>query len=137
MKQAMILDTGPLVALISQDDRNHRYAKEIFSNIFSPLLTCEAVIVEACFLLRNLHRGQEAVFNLIDRQVIQIVFDLASESQQVQALMQRYDSVPMSVADACLVRIAELYPDSTILTLDSDFLIYRKNRNQTIPVKMP
>ncbi len=51
--------------------------------------------------------------------------------------MRRYQSVPMSIADACLVRMSEIYTQSSVITLDSDFRIYRKNRNQEIPVIMP
>ena len=95
------------------------------------------MIVESCFLLRNLHGGEESIFRLLDRNVIQLSFDLAGEHPAIRLLMQQYQSVPMSVADACLVRMSELNRDSSILTLDLDFLIYRRNQFQTIPTIMP
>ena len=137
MNTSIILDTGPLVALVSRDDRDHTWAKSIWATLTPPLLTCDAVIVESCFLLRNLYGGEESIFRLLDRNVIQLNFDLAAEHPAIRSLIQQYKSVPMSVADACLVRMSELDRNSSILTLDSDFLIYRRNRSQTIPTIMP
>ena len=68
---------------------------------------------------------------------ISLRISLSEEVAAIGELLARYQSVPMSVADACLVRMSELYSESALLTLDSDFLIYRKNRNQTIPVIVP
>ena len=65
------------------------------------------------------------------------MLDLNQEALTIKAQMQRFESVPMSLADPCLVRMTELFPESSIMTLDSDFRIYRKNRNQTISVLMP
>jgi len=62
---------------------------------------------------------------------------LSDEIESVEKLMQRYDSVPISLADACLVRMAEIYTETSVLTLDSDFRIYRQHRNQEISVIMP
>jgi len=101
------------------------------------LLTCEAVLLEACFLLRNVYGGSQAVISLINTGVIQIPFRLDEEVGLIGELLARYTSVPMSLADACLVRMAEQYTASMVLTLDSDFRIYRKHRNQTISVIMP
>ena len=74
---------------------------------------------------------------LLRADLICIEFNLGEEVQAIDELMQRYQSVPMSLADACLVRMAELNPASEILTLDSDFLIYRKFRNRPISLIMP
>jgi predicted nucleic acid-binding protein len=101
------------------------------------LLTCESVLSEALFLLRGDYRSQEAILGLINSQTITLAFSLSDEFQQVAELLQQYQSVPMSLADACLVRMAEKYIGSTVLTFDSDFTIYRKNPNQPIPVLMP
>lgn len=95
------------------------------------------MLSEACFLLRNVYGGQEAVISLLNTGLIQIPFRLNEEAEPIRELLTRYQSVPMSLADACLVRMAEQYLESLVLTLDSDFRIYRKNRNQTIPVIMP
>lgn len=101
------------------------------------MLTCEAVITEASFLLRNVYGGQKAVMFLIERGLVQIRFCLEEEVNRVGELLNRYQSVPMSLADACLVRMAEQYPSSYVLTIDSDFNIYRQQRSQIIPVIMP
>lgn len=137
MKPQTILDTGAVVALSSKADQFHQWATASVTTESSPLLTCEAVITEACFLLRRDFHSQRAVLSLVDREAIQLAFCLANEVKAVEELIARYEDVPMSLADACLVRMAELYPESSILTLDSDFTIYRKHRNQPILVTMP
>jgi len=137
MRRRVLLDTGPLVAYLKRQDRFHGWVTAELANIEPPLLTCEAVLSEACFLLRNVYGGQEAVISLLNTGLIQIPFRLHEESGSIRELIARYQSVPMSLADACLVRMAEQYSEGNILTLDSDFLIYRKNRNEIIPVIMP
>ncbi|MDJ1184158.1 type II toxin-antitoxin system VapC family toxin [Roseofilum casamattae] len=133
----VILDTGVLIAYLMLKDKYHHWAVSQLSQVRSPLLTNEAVITEACFLAQRVYHGQETILRLIGQGHIVISFSLHSEIETVESLMRRYTSVPMSLADACLVRMSELYNDSAILTLDSDFTIYRKHRNQTIPVIMP
>ena len=137
MRQRILLDTGPLVALLDKSDRWHQWTKEQWLRIEPPLLTCEPVITESCFLLRRIHGGRDAVFALLAKQVIQVRFELDNEKDAVRRLLSRYESVPMSLADGCLVRMAEQYPGSRTLTFDSDFGIYRKNRNQIIDVLSP
>lgn len=137
MRQQVLLDTGPLVASLDRRDYFHSWVTTELTTIEPPLLTCEAVISEACFLLRNVYPGQEAVISLINARIIQIPFRLDEEASYISELLTRYQSVPMSLADACLVRMAEQYMGSNLLTLDSDFRIYRKNRSQIIPVIMP
>jgi predicted nucleic acid-binding protein len=137
MSQRVLLDTGPVVALLKHQDHFHDWAKNEWAKIQPPFLTCEAVISEACFLVRDVYMGQEAVLSFLSRQVVQVPFRLTEEANAVGGLLTRYRSVPMSLADACLVRMAEVYAGSSILTLDSDFQIYRINRNQVIPVRMP
>lgn len=133
----IILDTGPLVAYLKRQDQFHDWSMKVLSQVGLPLLTCEAVIVETCFLLRTTHDGPKQIMALLETQAVQIPLQLSPEAASIRSLMQRYQSVPMSLADACLVRMAELYPASTVLTLDSDFLIYRKNKAQMIPTLMP
>jgi uncharacterized protein len=137
MRQSVLLDTGPLVALLKQQDHHHQWAKAEWAKISPPLLTCEAVITEACFLMRKVYRGQEVVLELLQRGVVHIPFRLDEETAALENLLTCYHSVPMSLADACLVRMAEQYKSSAILTLDRDFEIYRKDKNQVIPVIMP
>jgi uncharacterized protein len=132
MKNQVILDTSPLVALINKKDNYHQWVKQQWTMIKPPLLTCEAVISESCFLLNNIYGGQETVIKFLEREVIKISFDLDQEINAIKNLLICYQSVPISLADACLVRMAELNNNSFVFTLDSDFLIYRKNRNQSI-----
>ena len=107
------------------------------TNIQHPLLTCEPVLTEVCFLLKRVHLGREKALQLVQKGYIKISFSLSEELESVEKLMQSYDSVPMSLADACLVRMSEIYTDTSIITLDSDFRIYRKHRNQIISLIMP
>jgi uncharacterized protein len=137
MRQRVILDTGPLVAFINRRDRFHEWAKTEWNTIEPPLLTCEAVLAEACFLLQNVYAGKEAVISQLNTGVVHVPFRLNEEFIRIGELLIRYQSVPMSLADACLVRMSEQYSGSSVLTMDSDFLIYRKNRNEVIPVIMP
>ncbi len=137
MKPQILLDTGVLVVLLSKADRYHQWATATVTTANPPLLTCEAVITEACFLLQRDSRSQQTVLSLVSRGAIQIDFCLSEEVNAIEALIDRYKNVPMSIADGCLVRMAELYPESTVLTLDSDFRVYRKHRNQEILVMMP
>jgi predicted nucleic acid-binding protein len=133
----VIVDTGPLVALLSASDAHHEWARGVFDTVEPPMFTCEAVISEACFLLRRIKRGQDAVLDLVARDVVTVAFSLASELGAVRRHMERYASVPMSLADACLVRMSELEPRATVVTLDGDFKIYRRNRRQVIPSLLP
>jgi uncharacterized protein len=137
MKQRVIIDTGPLVAFINRREHLHAWVINTLATIEQPLLTCEAVIVETCFLLRNIYGGQETVMSLLGEGKILISMCLNEEAAVIKELLRQYQSVPMSLADACLVRMTQLYPDSELLTFDSDFRIYRKNRNQLISVIMP
>ena len=75
--------------------------------------------------------------NLLETQILHISFSLDNEVATIRQLLSRYQSVPMSLADACLVRMTELYPESLLLTLDSDFTIYWKNQNQPIALIQP
>lgn len=137
MRPKIIVDTGVLIAFLLPKDNFHSWAVNQLSKITAPVLTNEAVITEACFLARRIHQGQATILKLIKQGHLVIPFTLTQEIEAIENLMQRYVSVPMSLADACLVRMSEMYEDSQIITLDSDFKIYRKHRNQTIPSIMP
>ncbi len=137
MRPKILVDTGPLVAYLCEDEYHHVWAVDQFKAHARPLLTCEAVIVEATFLLRRAKRSHEKLLDLIASGAIAIGFDLEGDAEVVSSLMTQYNNVPMDLADACLVRMTELYPDSTLLTLDSDFQIYRKHRREVISVILP
>ena len=133
----IIVDTGPLVAYLDRSDRDHRWAKECFKQITSPLLTCEAVIAESLFLLRRGGIAPDGLLNLISRGLVVPDFSLTGEIQAIQQLMKTYRNIPMSLADACLVRMAEIHDSSKVMTLDSDFVVYRKFRRKVIPLLLP
>jgi predicted nucleic acid-binding protein len=133
----VVLDTGPLVALLDRGDRYHAWTRDAFAAIGPPLLTCEAVVAEAWHLLRRFSKGRDAILDLLARNVIVIAFDLGAEILAVRKLAARYASVPMSLADACLVRMTELYADAAVVTLDSDFSVYRKHGRQVITLVQP
>ncbi len=133
----IIIDTGPLAAFLNKSDNYHAWALTQFSDLNPPFLTCEAVISEVCFLLRNTGNGVQNVFKLLERELIQIPFKLESESSAIINLMNKYSNIPMSLADACLVRMSEQISDSAVCTLDSDFRIYRKEKRKVIPVIIP
>jgi predicted nucleic acid-binding protein len=137
MKGPVIVDAGPLVALLNRREQHHDWAREQFQLISPPTYTCESVISEAAFLLRNIDGGLSALMQLLERGAVALHFDLAAELSPVTRLLNRYASIPMSVADACLVRMAEQLTGSTVLTLDADFRIYRKNGRIVIPTLMP
>lgn len=133
----IIADTGPLVAYLDRSDRDHAWTKDVFSKITRPLLTCEAVIAEALFLLRRGGIGPDGLLDLIRRGLLVPKFDLKQEIASIQQLMKNYRDIPMSLADACLVRMAEEFFDSKVMTLDSDFVVYRKSRRKVIPLIRP
>jgi len=134
MKQNIIIDTGPIVALINSREQYHHWATKEVAHLTYPFFTCEAVITEACFLLRDVYGGEDAVMGLVSSGYIEISLCLREEVVAVRKLMKRYQSVPMSLADACLVKMSESIAFSCVLTLDNDFRIYRRNKNETIDV---
>lgn len=137
MLNKVIVDTGILIAAIDLRDSHHTWVTEQLMQISPPLLTCEAVISETRFLLQRVKNGRETLLQLLTDRHVEIRFDLQLELAAVFALLDRYKSVPVSLADAELVRMSELYSHSCIFTLDSDFQIYRKNRDLPIPLITP
>ena len=133
----MILDTGPLVALVDGRDKDHVWSVAQWSDIEPPLLTCESVISEACFLLARTRAGGTPVLEMLARGALVIAFRLDEHVRGVRTLMRKYADVPMSLADACLVRMAEVTAHGMVLTLDRDFTIYRRHGRQVIPLVIP
>jgi len=134
VSRSVLLDTGPLVAFLSAADTHHPWVREQWEQLSPPLSTCEAVITEAAFLLQRQRKSRAALFELIRRGVVRLDFSLETELSTVAALVERYADVPMSLADACLVRMSEQWADSRVFTLDGDFRLYRRNGRQTIPL---
>lgn len=137
MSERFLLDTGPLVALINRNDAFHDWAKREFDQIVPPLFTCEGVLTEACHLLRRTGRSAYGPLEMIDRGVLIVRFQINEDAAAVTDLMDRYANVPMSYADACLVRMSEQYERCTVLTLDGDFRIYRRHGRRRIPLRIP
>lgn len=133
----ILLDTGPLVAFLNRRDHRHTWVTETLGSLDPPLWSCESVLSEACFLLRNVKGGAEAVLELVSREIVIPEFPLREEAAAVGKLMEKYADVPMDLADACLVRMTELHRESALLTLDGDFRIYRRNRREEIPLIAP
>ncbi len=131
------MDTGPLVALLNRRDMHYEWALQQWAGIEPPLITCEPVLSEACFLAEGKSRGAREVLALVVRGAIQANFRLATEAPALSELLARYANIPMSLADACLVRMAELNPGSPVLTIDSHFRVYRMHGRQVIPTIMP
>lgn len=137
MSVHLILDTGPWVALLCRDDAHHEWAKSQFARHAGPFLSCEAVVAETCFLLARAGFDPAKALALIERGVVRVAMSLDAQIAAVRALFERYDNVPASLADACLVRMSELYEPCRILTLDSDFHVYRRHGRKTIPLLSP
>lgn len=134
---SVLVDTGPLVALLNANDRFHPWVLQQLALIKPPLVTCEAVLAEATHLVRHLPRGRVALLEMVDEGFLTIGMRIDEQSGPLMTMVKRYASVPMSLADACMVRLAELNPHSMLWTLDSDFSVYRKNGRQVIPLISP
>jgi predicted nucleic acid-binding protein len=132
-----ILDTGPLVGSLDRDDQWHEWAAKQFARIRQPALTCDAVISEACFLLRGTPDSRGKIFSLIERGILRVAPILPDESPAVRTLLARYGQ-RMDYADACLVRLAELHRHHVIVTTDAeDFRIYRRFGRQALSLSTP
>lgn len=129
----IVVDTGAIFAFLDRRDRWHGESSALFSSLPKPFYTCEAVLTEICYLLHSERISSQRVFGLIEVKTIVLKFDLASESQTIGQLMEKYKTMPMSLADACLVRMSEVF-DAPVFTFDGDFRIYRRNRRSVIPL---
>ena len=133
--RAVIVDTGPLVAFLNRRDRYHSWAVDQFGSLPPPLLTCEAVLSEAAYLVRELHGGPEAVLELVARGVVAPTFRLVDEISAVRTVVKRYGR---DLADACLVRMSEIHSDCFVVTIDSEFRdVYRRHGRKSIPTRLP
>jgi uncharacterized protein len=135
--ETTLIDTGPLVAFLDRSDQNHEWAAQQFSRISDAFLTCEGVITEATHLLSDAGVQSWGVLELAKRKIISVQFDLEPNLERILALMKKYADTPMDFVDACLVAMTEVKRDCRLLTLDSDFRIYRRFERQTIPLIIP
>lgn len=132
MRPPVLLDTGPLVALLNRRERLHRRVKDVLRLLPAPLLTVEPVLAEATYLLRSVPRGAHAVMALVRDGLVRVPLAIEAHAAELDTLMSRYANVPMSLADACLVRLVEVMPEASVFTFDSDFEIYRTRKNRVI-----
>ena len=133
----VIVDTGPLVAYVNRRDRWHRWVADQMAALHPPLVTCESVLTEACFLIQRAGGRPADLVRKIAQGSLEIGIDLQEDASGIQSLMQRYADTPMSLADACLVRLSERISDCRLFTLDTDFEHYRRNGRQVIPLLHP
>ena len=133
----ILIDTGPLTALLNPNDQHHDWARDTARRLPLPLITSEPVLTEVLYLLRRDACDGDEVFELADSGVVSIGIRFEDQRKSLRQLLARYRDVPMSLADATLVRLSELYPDCRVFTLDADFRIYRRQRHKLIPVLMP
>jgi uncharacterized protein len=131
-----VCDTGPLVAFLNRNDPHHDWAVEIMREVHAPMLTCDAVLTEAAYFLREDELDVDPLFAMIERGALQIAFDLRLHWQRIRTLMRRWDR--MDLADACVVAMTEQHRRCTVLTVDrKDFGVYRRNDRQVIDFTAP
>jgi predicted nucleic acid-binding protein len=129
-----IADTGFLVAFANRNDRQHDWARHVAAEVTAPALTCEAVLAETAFHLEN----ASLTLALITDGLVTIEFDVRSHLPQIAALAKRYADRNPDLADLCLIRMSELHPRHSVLTVDrTDFRVYRRNTRETIPLVCP
>jgi predicted nucleic acid-binding protein len=133
----VIVDTGPLVAFFDRAERHHRWAIERIEEMEAPLLVCEPVLAETMYLLGGHAKAQDTLWDLMGNGALDVAFQIGEHVSVLRKLMHKYRDTPMSLADACLVRMAEIHEDHAIMTLDSDFLIYRKHGRTPLALIQP
>jgi uncharacterized protein len=126
----VLVDTGPLVALFDRSERHHDACTAVFEEIDAPLVTCEAVIAETCYLLRSFKGAADALLENVEKGTFLVPYRLTGKTKALRRLLKKYSDVPMDFADACLVDMAEEYKTGRILTLDRDFHIFRWAKNR-------
>ena len=132
----VLLDTGPLVALLNKRDSRHVWSVETAAGLKPPFFTCEAVLAEAHFLLQGIHQGRRRLIELLDSGKIELTGIVANNIHRIGQLMNQYADTPMDFADACLVCMAEDVKGS-VFTIDGDFKVYRKHGDKPIGLISP
>jgi uncharacterized protein len=126
----ILLDTGAIVALLDRSEKFHERCAEAVRRLDAPLITCEAVIAESCYLVRNLRGASEAILQNVGEGIFQIPFQLTREAAGVRLILKKYQDRAIDLADACLIHLADEFETGDVLTLDRDFEIYRWGRNK-------
>jgi predicted nucleic acid-binding protein len=133
----VLVDTGPLVAYWSRTDAHHEWAIKQFKALSQPVYSCEAVISETAFLLVDDGLSPEPLWTALERGIVRVEFDFQAQQADLLRLLRKYKDQPMSVADACLVRLSELSEKATVFTTHKDFLFYRRHGRSVIPLIAP
>jgi predicted nucleic acid-binding protein len=133
VSRVTLMDTGPLVAFLSANDQHHAWAADAFEALSGRLISCEAVLSEASFVLGQ---RRAVVLELVERLGVEVQ-PLGTELRTLRQLMDKYATVPMSFADACLVRLADLHPSAVVMTCDSELRTYRRSNRRVITTLMP
>jgi predicted nucleic acid-binding protein len=129
-----IADTGFLVAFANRNDHYHAWAVSVARGVTEPLLTCEAVLAETAFHLGSV----PLVLSMVAEGLIEVAFDCRSQLGPLGVLADRYSDRKPDLADLCLIRMSEIYPHHSVITVDrADFRIYRRNRREAIPLICP
>ena len=135
--KCIIADTGPLVAMLDREDQDHAWAVREGRLLPPKMLSCEAVLSEVHFLTRDIPEAKDRIESWLADGRLELPFTVRDHHSLIHELMARYANVPMSFADACLVRMSELWPEAPVFTLDSDFRVYRRNKRQSLPLICP
>jgi predicted nucleic acid-binding protein len=133
----VLLDTGPIVAMLDRSERRHADCADIVSRMDAPLVTCEAVIAEACYLLREIKGAAEAVLENVECGNFLLPYRVTGRADKLARLIKKYADRPMDFADACLVDLAGELTTAQVLTLDADFRFYRWGRNRAFELLLP
>ncbi len=137
MSERLIIDTGPLVAWLDSDDQWHSQTARLSRQLRPPFLICEPVLTEVCFLLQRQPAAINQISAWLEIGYLQPAFSLNSHRERVFALIHKYNNLPMSLADACLVRMVEAGIGDRVFTLDEHFRLYRQSGRRVVPVLMP
>jgi predicted nucleic acid-binding protein len=129
-----IADTGFLVAFANRNDRHHEWAVGVAARVTEPLLTCEAVLAETAFHLQDV----ALTLRMIGDGLVVPAFECLQHLSRLAELAKRYADRDPDLADLCLVRMSELHPKHSVVTVDrADFRVYRRNKREAIPLICP
>jgi uncharacterized protein len=132
-----IVDTGPLIALFDRSEQHHHWVTDRINRLEMPLLVCEPVLVETTYLLRRNSKTRDALLELVQDGALRVAFQVEEHVGALRRLLQKYSDTPISLADACVVLMSEIHGSHSVLTLDSDFLIYRKRDRSPLSLIYP
>lgn len=135
----VLIDTGPLISYFNRRDPWHRWVSQKMGTITDTLITCEAVLSESCFLLQREELSPAPIFKMIQQQVLDVkpLMDTIPAQKRIAEIIDTYDNLPVSFADACLVRMAETTRNARVFTLDTDFTIYRMSKGKPLSLISP